>query len=256
VQGGDKVGIVGRTGSGKSSLALSFFRFIEPTSGNISIDGLDINSLALDDLRSRLTIVAQEAALFKGSLRFNLDPFGQHSDRDVWDALRRVQMAAPGVSGITPKPTPGPSRAASPAPSESEASTAAAEETERYVVKSLEMEVTEGGKNFSAGASLSLSLFPFLRFDGLLTCSICALAGQRQLLALARGILKLKSSSILILDESTASLDHATDERIQQTIRAEMADATILCIARALPSSSPCTRHSCPPSFLLRPPRL
>jgi len=162
VQGGDKVGIVGRTGSGKSSLALSFFRFIEPTSGNISIDGLDINSLALDDLRSRLTIVAQEAALFKGSLRFNLDPFGQHSDRDVWDALRRVQMAAPGVSGITPKPTPGPSRAASPAPSESEASTAAAEETERYVVKSLEMEVTEGGKNFSAGASLSLSLFPFL----------------------------------------------------------------------------------------------
>lgn len=64
-------------------------------------------------------------------------------------------------------------------------------------------------------------------------------AGQRQLLALARGILKLQSSSILILDESTASLDHATDERIQQTIRAEMADATILCIARALPHSFP-----------------
>ncbi|GAA5842131.1 hypothetical protein JCM9279_002796 [Rhodotorula babjevae] len=208
VQGGDKIGIVGRTGSGKSSLALSFFRFIEPTSGHISIDGLDINSLALDDLRSRLTIVAQEAALFKGSLRFNLDPFAQHSDRDVWDALRRVQMAAPGVSGITPKPTPGQSRAASPDPTESETSTAAAEETERYVVKSLDMEVTEGGKNFSAG--------------------------QRQLLALARGILKLKSSSILILDESTASLDHATDERIQQTIRAEMADATILCIAHRL----------------------
>lgn len=155
VQGGEKIGIVGRTGSGKSSLALSFFRFIEPTSGHISIDGLDINSLALDDLRSRLTIVAQEAALFKGSLRFNLDPFGQHSDRDVWDALRRVQMAAPGVSGITPRPTPGQSRAASPSVSEgeSEAETAAAEETERYVVKSLDMEVTEGGKNFSAGAS-------------------------------------------------------------------------------------------------------
>ncbi|GAA6053294.1 hypothetical protein JCM3770_006670 [Rhodotorula araucariae] len=211
VKGGEKIGIVGRTGSGKSSLALSFFRFIEPRSGSITIDGLDINSLRLEDLRSRLTIVAQEAALFKGSLRFNLDPFAQHSDRDVWDALRRVQMAAPGVSGITPKPTPGQSRVASPAPGDedgSEAETAAADDTDRYVVKSLDMEVTEGGKNFSAG--------------------------QRQLLALARGILKLKSSSILILDESTASLDHATDERIQQTIRAEMADATILCIAHRL----------------------
>ncbi|GJN92324.1 hypothetical protein Rhopal_005354-T1 [Rhodotorula paludigena] len=213
VRGGEKIGIVGRTGSGKSSLALSFFRFIEPRSGNISIDGVNINTLSLEDLRSRLTIVAQEAALFKGSLRFNLDPFDQHSDRDIWDALRRVQMAAPGVSGITPKPTPGQSRAVSPTPSEEEAegsegSTAAAEETERYVVKSLDMEVTEGGKNFSSG--------------------------QRQLLALARGILKLKSSSILILDESTASLDHATDERIQQTIRDEMSDATILCIAHRL----------------------
>lgn len=117
-------------------------------------------------------------------------------------------MAAPGASGITPKPTPGPSRAVSPTNSDDEGSEATATaEDERYVVKSLDMMVKEGGKNFSAG--------------------------QRQLLALARGILKLRSSSILILDESTASLDHATDERIQQTIRSEMADATILCIARA-----------------------
>ncbi|GAA5979907.1 hypothetical protein JCM11641_007582 [Rhodosporidiobolus odoratus] len=207
VKGGEKVGIVGRTGSGKSTLGLSFFRFIEPSSGNITIDGLDINTLNLQDLRSRLTIVAQEAALFAGTLRFNLDPFDQHSDADVWNALQRVQMAAPGASGITPRPTPGPSRAAS-VRSGSEGTTAADEATERYVVKSLEMVVSEGGKNFSAG--------------------------QRQLLALARGILKLKSSSILILDESTASLDHATDERIQQTIREEMSDATILCIAHRL----------------------
>ncbi|GAA5881682.1 hypothetical protein JCM3774_005336 [Rhodotorula dairenensis] len=210
VKGGEKVGIVGRTGSGKSSLALSFFRFIEPSSGNITIDGLDINTLRLEDLRSRLTIVAQEAALFAGTLRFNLDPFDEHSDRDVWDALRRVQMAAPGASGITPKPTPratpGPSRAASIKDDDSD--TIAAEEADRFVVRSLDMQVKEGGKNFSAG--------------------------QRQLLALARGILKLKSSSILILDESTASLDAATDERIQQTIRDEMADATILCIAHRL----------------------
>ncbi|BGO93853.1 hypothetical protein NBRC10512_004641 [Rhodotorula toruloides] len=209
VKGGEKVGIVGRTGSGKSSLALSFFRFIEPSSGNITIDGIDINTLKLEDLRSRLTIVAQEAALFAGSLRFNLDPFGQHEDQAIWDALRRVQMAAPGACGVTPKPTPGPSRAVSPTNSDDEHSEATATaEDERYVVKSLDMPVKEGGKNFSAG--------------------------QRQLLALARGILKLRSSSILILDESTASLDHATDERIQETIRSEMADATILCIAHRL----------------------
>ncbi|GAA5985560.1 hypothetical protein JCM11641_007994 [Rhodosporidiobolus odoratus] len=207
VKGGEKVGIVGRTGSGKSTLGLSFFRFIEPSSGNVTIDGLDINTLNLQDLRSRLTIVAQEAALFAGTLRFNLDPFDQHSDVDIWNALQRVQMAAPGALGITPRPTLGPSRAAS-IRSGSEGTTAADEATERYVVKSLEMVVSEGGKNFSAG--------------------------QRQLLALARGILKLKRSSILILDESTASLDHATDERIQQTIREEMSDATILCIAHRL----------------------
>ncbi|GAA5924113.1 hypothetical protein JCM1841_004577 [Sporobolomyces salmonicolor] len=204
VKGGEKIGIVGRTGSGKSTLCLSFFRFIEPTSGCIEIDGIDINTLRLDALRSALTIVAQEAALFAGTLRFNLDPFDQYPDSAVWDALRRVQMAAPGFSGLTPKPTPGPSRAAS------EDGTITPEETERYVIKSLGMQVKEGGKNFSAG--------------------------QRQLLALARGILKLKHSAshILLLDESTASLDHATDECIQRTIRAEMTDSTILCIAHRL----------------------
>lgn len=80
--------------------------------------------------------------------------------------------------------------------------------------------------------------FPALgRISKVYHVTICS--GQRQLLALARGILKLKSSSILILDESTASLDSATDERIQQTIRDEMTDATILCIARTYRSSSP-----------------
>ncbi|GAA5828043.1 hypothetical protein JCM11251_005706 [Rhodosporidiobolus azoricus] len=205
VKGGEKIGVVGRTGSGKSTLGLSFFRFIEPTSGNISIDGLDINTLRLEDLRSRLTIVAQEAALFAGTLRFNLDPFDQHSDVEIWESLQRVQMAAPGMGGVgSIRPTPAASRAASIASDEGTAT----EEGERFVVKSLEMGVSEGGKNFSAG--------------------------QRQLLSLARGILKLKTSSILILDESTASLDHATDERIQKTIREEMADATILCIAHRL----------------------
>lgn len=147
------------------------------------IDGQDVNQLALSELRSRLTIVAQESALFAGTLRFNLDPFDQFEDSELWDALRRVQMAPP--IGQTPKPTPGPSRAPSltrrGSRGSSEDDTLADDAGERaVVVKSLSMAVSEGGKNFSAG--------------------------QRQLLALARGILKLRTSNILILDESTASL--------------------------------------------------
>ncbi|KAL8281440.1 hypothetical protein RQP46_006124 [Phenoliferia psychrophenolica] len=206
----EKVGICGRTGSGKSTLGLSFFRFIEPTSGRIVIDGLDINTLSLPELRSRLTIVAQESALFAGTLRFNLDPFDAYDDADIWDALRRTQMASP--TGSTPRDSRAPSRAPSiKASSENEeagSETTVTEADERFIVKSLEMAVLEGGKNFSAG--------------------------QRQLLALARGILKLSTSSILLLDESTASLDQATDERIQDTIRTQMSSATILCIAHRL----------------------
>lgn len=143
-------------------------------------------------------------------------------------------MSAPGASGITPKPTPratpGPSRAASIKSDDSEPTTVA--DTDRFVVKSLDMQVSEGGKNFSAGAHFCC--FSSGRYQ---IHSNSCLAGQRQLLALARGILKLKSSSILILDESTASLDSSTDEQIQRTIREEMADATILCIARKFPTS-------------------
>ena len=74
--------IVGRTGSGKSTLALSFFRFVEANKGRIVIDGIDIASLPLHTLRDRLTIIPQDAALFSGTVRFNLDPFGQFSDAE------------------------------------------------------------------------------------------------------------------------------------------------------------------------------
>lgn len=105
-------------------------------------------------MRSRLTIVAQESALFAGTLRFNLDPFEAYDDLDIWDALRRVQMAAP--TGATPRATPGPSRAASIRNGEtsetgSETTFTPEEVEERFVVKSLDMVVAESGKNFSQG---------------------------------------------------------------------------------------------------------
>ncbi|XP_046783235.1 multidrug resistance-associated protein 1 isoform X2 [Gallus gallus] len=92
INGGEKVGIVGRTGAGKSSLTLGLFRINEAAEGEIIIDGINIAKIGLHDLRFKITIIPQDPILFSGSLRMNLDPFDQHSDEDIWRSLELAHL--------------------------------------------------------------------------------------------------------------------------------------------------------------------
>jgi len=92
VKRGEKIGVVGRTGAGKSTICLSISRIVEIFEGNIIIDGIDIQKISLEECRKRITVIPQDPTMFSGTLRFNLDPEGLASDEDIMDLLTKAQL--------------------------------------------------------------------------------------------------------------------------------------------------------------------
>ncbi|KAL8134638.1 hypothetical protein AgCh_009603 [Apium graveolens] len=177
-EGGDKIGIVRRIGSGKTTLIGALFRLVEPSGGKIVVDSIDISTIGLQDLRSRFGIIPQDPTLFNGTVRYNLDPLSQHTDQEIWEVLGKCQLM----------------------------------ETVREKVAGLDSLVVEDGLNWNMG--------------------------HRQLFCLGRAL--LRRSKVLVLDEATASIDNATDLTLQDTIRTEFINCTVIMVAHRIPTVMDC----------------
>ena len=241
IQAGHKIGIVGRTGAGKSTISMAVTRIVELCGGKIEIDGVDISKIDIEDLRSSITMIPQDPIMFCSSLRFNLDPFSEHSDERILELCKKggLEYLLEGTSKqeledkekeekkaaeakaekelAKPVLTALPSferrasdpRAADSTPAkepETKSDEKKDDEKKEEKDKGLDFKVKEEGKNLSIG--------------------------EKQLLCIIRAV--LRCNKIVILDEATANIDVITEESIQKLISEEFAGATVLCIAHRL----------------------
>lgn len=172
----ERLGIVGRTGAGKTSLVNALLRFIDIEAGTIYIDGVDIASVKLTRLRSSISVIPQDPFLFSDTLRANLNVYGHKTDEELKAALSKVYMHTENRQDPT------------------------------HTLENLEMSIHPRGENLSHG--------------------------QRQMVCLARAILDPRR--IVVLDEATSAVDRATDTMVQEVIRREFADSTIIVVAHRL----------------------
>lgn len=202
IKPGQKIGVVGRTGAGKTTLLSALLRMMEPTDGTISIDDQDISQIGLSLLRQSISVISQDAVLFKGSLRYNLDPFEEHDDVHLWQALKSARLAGFEEDEMDQNTL-----------AKSLNSSERTIITEKKVDNStkrkglhLDMEIAEEGNNLSQG--------------------------QRALVSIARAL--VKQAKIVILDEATASVDSDTDSHIQTMLQTSLKECTVITVAHRL----------------------